>query len=387
MNQLHFLQDFLENTKHKSSKDFFLYLLLAFRPVTTLVCCIIFVITVSIPCVVLMSKSPHDSTVYNVSFALLTGIIASGFVSLIVEMANNYRHNHQRLLVLHEYLFAVAKYEKYVDWCLHGRKNEDCPGEFTARNMAVSELVLEVGPIIESAYKNGREFMSLKELRYVITVIEAASKIGELAESYASENLKDASGISLYANLKEPLKSKITDFAEYVGISIVDDHLMNVVADYILTNPEELSEYEQHELKYNLEQFDAGMKKLNSFVKLEPIYNNELIPFEKRFAKETRKKNKEFTKADEDLRQMLQQAVEDGSLTEEEYDEFLRLQEEIRNSDKIDFDSIFDRHDIDDDEAIDAEMEAAVKRQFAERQNKLKRIGQLVHKAEGRSLE
>lgn len=387
MNQLHFLQDFLENTKHKSAKDFFLYILLAFRPVTTLVSCLVFVIATSIPCVVLMSKSPHDSTVYNVSFALLTGILASGFVSLIIEMANNYRHNHQRLLVLHEYLFAVAKYEKYVDWCLHGRRDDDCPGDFTVRNMAVSELVLEAGPIIESAYKNGREFMSLKELRYVITVIEAASKIGELAESYASENLKDTSGVRLYANLKEPLKSKITDFAEGVGISIVDDHLMNVVADYILTNPEELSEYEQHELKYNLEQFDAGMKKLNSFVKLEPIYNNELIPFEKRFAKYNRKIHKQFTKADENLRQMLQQAIEDGNLTEEEYDEFLRLEEEIKNSDKIDFDSIFDRYNIDDDEAIDAEMEAAVKRQFAEQQNKLKRMGQLIHKAEGRSLE
>lgn len=387
MNQLHFLQDFFENTKHKSVKDVFLYIFLAFRPVTTLVSCLVFVIAVSIPCVILMSKSPDDSTVYNVSFALLTGILASGFVSLIIEMANNYRHNHQRLLVLHEYLFAVAKYEKYVDWCLHGRRDDDCPEDFTARNMAVSELILEAGPIIESAYKSGREFMSLKELRYVITVIEAASKIGELAESYASENLKDASGVSLYANLKEPLKSKITDFAEGVGISIVDDHLMNVVADYILTNPEELSEYEQHELKYNLEQFDAGMKKLNSFVKLEPIYNNELIPFEKRFTKETRKMNKEFTKADENLQQMLQQAVEDGNLTEDEYDEFLRLQEEIKNSDKIDFDSVFDRYDIDDDEAIDAEMEAVVKRQAAERQNKFKRMGQLIHKAEGRSLE
>ena len=387
MKQLHFLQDFLESTKRKSVKDFFLYLLLALRPITTLVSCLIFVIAVSIPCVVIMSKSPHDSTVYNVSFALLTGILASGFVSLIIEMANNYRHNHQRLLVLHEYLFAVAKYEKYVDWCLHGRRDDDCPGDFTARNMAVSELVLEAGPIIESAYKNGREFMALKELRYVITVIEAASKIGEFAESYASENLKEASGVSLYNNIKEPLKSKITDFAEGVGISIVDDHLMNVVVDYILTNPEELSEYEQHELKYNLEQFDAGMKKLNSFVKLEPIYNNELILFEKRFAKYNRKIHKQFTKADENLCQMLQQAVEDGNLTEEEYDEFLMLQEEIRNSDKIDFDAIFDRYDIDDDEAIDAEMEAAVKRQFAEQQNKLKRISQLVHKAEGRSLE
>ena len=57
---------------------------------------------------------------------------------------------------------------------------------------------------------------------------------------------------------------------------------------------------EEHQLILNELSFQ-----LNSFVKLEPIYNNELIPFEKRFVKETRKMHKEFTKADENLRQML----------------------------------------------------------------------------------
>ena len=386
MKQLHFLQEYLDSDSHKSFKDRFLYVALAFRPLAPLVICILMVVVVSIPCVVLMLKMPNSSAFYNVAFALLTGIIASGFVSLLIEMLNNYRHNYQRLLVLHEYLLSVAKYEDYVQWCFHGRKDDDCPGKLTARNMAVSELVLEVGPVVEAAYNNGKEFMSLKEIKYAITVIEAASKIGELSESFASENMIDAAGRRLYEHLTEPLKSKIMEFAENVNISLIDEDLTSVVADYILTNPEELSEHEQYELKTNLEQFDEGMKRLLHLLKYEPVYNEELIPLEKRMEKSSKKINERFEKTDNKLRDKLYHAVEEKKLTETEYDEFLRLNEEIHKVEEIDMDSFYERYGMDDD-TIDDELKRRAKQNAAERYKKLERIRQIVLKAEGKSLE
>ena len=386
MKQLHFLQEYLDSDSHKSFKDRFLYVALAFRPLAPLVICILMVVVVSIPCVVLMLKMPNSSAFYNVAFALLTGIIASGFVSLLIEMSNNYRHNYQRLLVLHEYLWSVVKYEDYVQWCFHGRKDDDCPGRLTARNMAVSEMVLEVGPIVESAYKNGKEFMSLEEIKYAITVIEAASKIGELSESFASENMIDAAGRRLYEHLTEPLKSKIMEFAENVNISLIDEDLTSVVADYILTNPEELSEHEQYELKTNLEQFDEGMKRLLHLLKYEPVYNEELIPLEKRMEKSSKKINERFEKTDNKLRDKLYHAVEEKKLTETEYDEFLRLNEEIHKVEEIDMDSFYERYGMDDD-TIDDELKRRAKQNAAERYKKLERIRQIVLKAEGKSLE
>ena len=386
MKQLHFLQEYLDSDANKSFKDRFLYVALAFRPLAPLVICILMVVVVSIPCVVLMLKMPNSSAFYNVAFALLTGIIASGFVSLLIEMSNNYRHNYQRLLVLHEYLWSVVKYEDYVQWCFHGRKDDDCPGRLTARNMAVSEMVLEVGPIVESAYKNGKEFMSLEEIKYAITVIEAASKIGELSESFASENMIDAAGRRLYEHLTEPLKSKIMEFAENVNISLIDEDLTSVVADYILTNPEELSEHEQYELKTNLEQFDEGMKRLLHLLKYEPVYNEELIPLEKRMEKSSKKINERFEKTDNKLRDKLYHAVEEKKLTETEYDEFLRLNEEIHKVEEIDMDSFYERYGMDDD-TIDDELKRRAKQNAAERYKKLERIRQIVLKAEGKSLE
>ena len=386
MKQQHFLKEYLDSDTHKSFKDRLLYITLAFRPVTPLIVCILIILAVSIPYVVLMLKLPNNSAIYNVAFALLTGIIASGFVSLLIEMSNNYRHNYQRLLVLHEYLWSVVKYEDYVQWCFHGRKDDDCPGKLTARNMAVSEMVLEVGPIVESAYKNGKEFMSLEEIKYAITVIEAASKIGELSESFASENMIDAAGRRLYEHLTEPLKSKIMEFAENVNISIIDEDLTGVVADYILTNPEELSEHEQYELKTNLEQFDEGMKRLLHLLKYEPVYNEELIPLEKRMEKSSKKINERFEKTDNKLRDKLYHAVEEKKLTETEYDEFLRLNEEIHKVEEIDMDSFYERYGMDDD-TIDDELKRRAKQNAAERYKKLERIRQIILKAEGKSLE
>ena len=387
MKQLHFLQEYLDSDANKSFKDRFLYVALAFRPLAPLVICILMVVVVSIPCVVLMLKMPNTSGFYNVAFALLTGIIASGFVSLLIEMLNNYRHNYQRLLVLHEYLLSVAKYEDYVQWCFHGRKDDDCPGKLTARNMAVSELVLEVGAIVEAAYNNGKEFMSLKEIKYAITVIEAASKIGEIAESFASENMINAAGSRLYEHLKEPLKSKITEFAEEVNISLVDENLTSVIADYILTNPEELFKHEQYELKSNLELFDEGMKKLQHLLKYEPVYNEELISLEKRMEMSSKKINKNFEKADNKLRDRIYHAVEEKKLTETEYDEFLRLNEEIHKVEDINMDSFYELYGMYNDDAIDAELKRRAEQNATDWYKKLERVRQIVLKSEGKTLE
>ena len=82
-----------------------------------------------------------------------------------------------------------------------------------------------------------------------------------------------------------------------MNISLVDENLTSVIADYILTNPEELFKHEQYELKSNLELFDEGMKKLQHLLKYEPVYNEELIPLEKRMEMSSKKINKHIEKA------------------------------------------------------------------------------------------
>lgn len=387
MKQQYFLNDYLEHEKEKSIKDRLLYLRMAFRPAGVMVTCIILTIIISIPCLFVMKANDSESTVYAIAFALFTGVVASGLISLTIEMIHNYRHNYQRLLVLHEYLLTIAHYEDHVQWCLHGRTDADCPGTFTARNMATSELVLEIGPVMESAYKEGKEFMSLQEMKQVIKVVEAASKIGETAESFASENMIDATGSSLYDCMKEPFRGKLKTFAEDVGISLVEHKVGNVVADYVLTKPDELDELEQSELKNQLIQFDEGMCALKPFVGTEPGYHTELIPWETRFEKKERKIRRKSERAEEATRRKLQKAVEDGRITKGEFEEYLELNEEVSKADDLDLEPLYRVYGYDDDEAFDKAMQEMIERKEDERHKKLMRVLQIIAKAEGHSFD
>ena len=383
MKQQYFLNDYLDHEQHKTIKDYFLYLKLAFRPLTTLLICIILSIVVAIPCIIFLVTTKEGELANNVAFAMLTGVVASGLVSIAVEMAGNYRHNYQRLLILHEYILTVANYEEHVQWCFHGRTDDDCLGEFTARNMAVSELVLEIGPVIEAAYKDGKEYMSLEEIKHVIKVIEAASSLGELAEDFASENMINATGTDFYKCLNEPLKSELSYFAREVGISIVEGHLISVVADYILTKPTVLDELEQHRLVRILDEFDVGMQNLQSFIKSEPGYHIELIPWNKRFEKMEKKLEKRFKRSEQDTLAKLQKALKDGIISQSEYDEFLELEEKK----ELDFSSVYKKYDFDDDDAIEAEMQELIKKHSDKEHKRLMRKLQIIAKADGVNID
>ncbi len=104
MKQVYHLDDYLKHEENKILKDRILYLSLSLRPASTLIICIFLTVTTAIHCIILMIRNPATSVTYNIAFAILTGVVASGLVSIAVELAANYRHNYQRLLVLHEYL-------------------------------------------------------------------------------------------------------------------------------------------------------------------------------------------------------------------------------------------------------------------------------------------
>lgn len=387
MKQQYVLKDYLEHEERKTFKDILLYFSLAFRPISTLLICVFLSIVIGIPCGIILMNTRENTITYNISFAILTGVIASGLVSLAIEMVNNYRHNYQRLLMLHEYLLTVAKYEEKVQWCFHGRKDENCPKDLSARNMAVSELVLEIGPVVEAAYKDGKEYMSLKEMKNVIMIIEAASEIGELAESFTCDNMLNPSKPSLYKGLKKSFRKEILSFADDVGISIIEDNLTNVVVDYILANPDVLDDYERSELVNMLEQFDTGMCNLQIFVKTEPGYHVELIPWEKRIEKDLRKRNIQYKKIELDTIKKVEAGLAAGIITQSEFDEFMELDAELEKHEEPNLQPLYDKYGHDDDsDAFYDEMEEMVKKQTDERHKKLLRKIQIIEKSRGKKF-
>lgn len=60
-----------------------------------------------------MVTTPQGSNWYNIVFALTTGATGSFFVSFIVELTSNYKHNKLAWYELQEYYSAVMNYESY----------------------------------------------------------------------------------------------------------------------------------------------------------------------------------------------------------------------------------------------------------------------------------
>ena len=94
-------------------KEAIRFLLFAFYPKTMLISCVIFSAIVITMLGVAMALAPEGSGFYNIVFALTTGAVASFFVSFVVELSNNYRHNKLAWYELKEYYSTIMKFEKH----------------------------------------------------------------------------------------------------------------------------------------------------------------------------------------------------------------------------------------------------------------------------------
>ena len=112
------------------------FLSFAFYPKTTLVACVIFSVIVVTILGVAMALTPEGSGFYNIVFALTTGAVASFFVSFVVELSNNYRHNKLAWYELKEYYSTVMDYESHKQVMMkltpHQRAEKKAHEEFVA---------------------------------------------------------------------------------------------------------------------------------------------------------------------------------------------------------------------------------------------------------------
>ncbi len=291
MGRMHKLEDFLamEDVSKKTGNRL-RYIKMAFKPCGTLLICLVIALVVAIPCAMILCFSESGSTMYDVSIAILTGVVASALVSFSIEISNNYRRNRQRLIVLHEYLYVVSMYEQFMQWTMdrisgvYSDTDQDdyFNDELTRRQRAVADIELEVVPPVDEALEKGREYLSRRELMLMEQIVEASNSIARITDELIDENLQSRC-FSVYDILTEPFKTKIAEFSEDVGIRIYDDDLRAVVFDYAMSNLDILDETSRRCVKHDLRKIDTCMLELRKIVKDEPVYYENLTPLEERF--------------------------------------------------------------------------------------------------------
>ena len=172
-------------------KEAMQFLTFAFYPQTTLIACAVISVIVIVILGIVMAFIPQDSGSYNMVYALTTGAIASFFVTLVVEMSNNYRHNKLAWYELQDYYSAVMEYESYKQIMMqqtpHQRAERKAYDEFVAaggvENKKAPKDVIQITwkqlpdliSILRRTYNDKKEFLSdaeIEELQIIFSYYE-----------------------------------------------------------------------------------------------------------------------------------------------------------------------------------------------------------------------
>lgn len=100
-------------------KNFTCYITFALYPATTLVACLVSALVINGLLAWGMFRLDTDSVAYDIFFALITGATASFFVSIVVELTNNYKHNKLAWYELQGYYQVITDYEVMKHILMH----------------------------------------------------------------------------------------------------------------------------------------------------------------------------------------------------------------------------------------------------------------------------
>lgn len=172
------------------------FLSFAFYPKTTLVVCVIFSAIVVTILGVAMVITPEESGFYNIVFALTTGAVASFFVSFVVELSNNYRHNKLAWYELKEYYLTVMGYESHKQVMMkltpHQRAEKKAHEEFVAAGgieeideydqpkdiiQITWEQLPNMMPIFKQTFNDKKQFLSDIEIYELESIVSEYKQI------------------------------------------------------------------------------------------------------------------------------------------------------------------------------------------------------------------
>ena len=172
------------------------FLSFAFYPKTTLIACVIFSVIVVTILGVAMTITPEGTGFYNIVFALTTGAVASFFVSFVVELSNNYRHNKLAWYELKEYYSTVMDYKSHKQVMMkltpHQRAEKKAHEEFVAAGgieendeydqpkdiiQITWERLSNMMPVFKQTFNDKKQFLSDIEIDELESIISEYKQI------------------------------------------------------------------------------------------------------------------------------------------------------------------------------------------------------------------
>ena len=129
----------------------------AFYPATTILLSLIAVTVVDIILGVLMMFQDSGTLFYDILFAMITGVTASFFVSMVIELSNNYKSNRLAGHELDAYFRAVLRYMLMVN--MEQKKYKDFDIVKTTWKQ-----IPDIMPIIKETLQNKKIYLRNEEI-------------------------------------------------------------------------------------------------------------------------------------------------------------------------------------------------------------------------------
>lgn len=282
------------------------FIVFAFYPMITLVVCSIFTFILFLILIIVSNMIPKDSIGYSIVYALATGAIGSFFVSIIVEMSSNYRHNKLAFNELQDYyqIFIYFEIEKQTSlqhlhtqgngkkaldkYKLASDKLENCLFEANDIIEFTWQQLHEVIPIMKNALENKKEFLSNKEIKWISSIVSNYKAIRrdllfiletfslipydntiqeEVLYSKYSRNIVDS--IDPYIKNKLLQKERTDYLNHFLDVIMSDDYLLKAFfCDYDISQ-NGLDNYKQEEEVDDYSTFESSLHKSNDFTSYE----------------------------------------------------------------------------------------------------------------------
>lgn len=227
-------------------RDKFKYL---FYPSTSIVLTLIVGLVVLVVMFIVLSTFEKGAVGYDISFALLTGVIASIPIAIALEMANNLKSNKLAWYELYDYHKTLIDY-KYI--C------KDIKDDKT-----ISFLYLYMlAPIFINTLENKKEFLTYKEIDYLEEFRHEYESIKLLIKDYLRKNIKE---------------DRIEDNLDNTINKVMYENKLDDISEKLLNNKEALIDLNEdinsNELTIHTIVLSSDIKELVNEASKKPVFD------------------------------------------------------------------------------------------------------------------
>lgn len=286
----------------------------AFYPKITIIVCLVITVLANLILIPIMHIIDQSSTVYDILFAILTGVTASFIVAIFVELTNNYRHNKLAWQELQDYYSVITDYELHKQVSMGntpaqratllaeleaGLLNKDETKDYIE---ATLEQLPTIIPIFKDTLNNKKSFLTDKEIDVLNSIVNFYYKqiwdrvYSLLIMSPINHNVMNHPDEDIL-NYPKNILDDMPDWLRKQLARNANQQAMNKLVDEILSDSFLMSQF--------MEGYDISQKGISNYSESDTFDSDSITDMDNDFEHQEFETEEKFRKRNEELHQSI----------------------------------------------------------------------------------